>query len=98
MKAIQIKLPASLENLTLVDMAEPSQPGPDMGNGAVTDALNPAWLVAWRERGPTPPSQHEPHPCQGGGDGETAPVSAVAKAARPQRPKPNVQGFVEPLP
>ncbi|MFM8541691.1 MAG: zinc-dependent alcohol dehydrogenase family protein [Chakrabartia sp.] len=28
MKAIQIKLPASLENLMLVDMAEPREPGP----------------------------------------------------------------------
>lgn len=28
MKAIQIKLPASLENLMLVDMAEPPEPGP----------------------------------------------------------------------
>lgn len=68
-----------------------------MGNGAVTDALNPPWLAAWRERGPAPPAQREPHPCQGG-NGETATVSAVAEAAPPQRPKVNYQGFVEPLP
>jgi hypothetical protein len=52
---------------------------------SVTDALTPPWLVAWRERG------------QGGSD-ETATVSAVAEAVPPQRPKANVQGFVEPVP
>jgi len=68
-----------------------------MGNGAVTDALNPPGLAAWRERGPAPPAQCEQHPGQGG-SGETATVSAVAEAVPPQRPKPNYQGFVEPLP
>jgi len=63
----------------------------------VTDALNPAWLVAWRERGPAPPAQREPHPCQGG-NGETPTVSAVAEAQRPQRTTANYQGFVEPVP
>lgn len=53
--------------------------------------------VSADERGPAPPAQRERHPCQGG-SGETAPVSAVAEAAPPQRPKPNYQGFVEPLP
>lgn len=51
----------------------------------MTDALTPPWLVAWRERGQ-------------GGSGETAPVSAVAEAVRPQRTTANYQGFVEPLP
>lgn len=51
----------------------------------MTDALTPPRLVAWRERGQ-------------GGSGETATVSAVAEAVPPQRPKANVQGFVEPVP
>jgi hypothetical protein len=63
----------------------------------VTDALTPPWLVAWRERCPAPPAQREQQPRQGG-NGETATVSAVAEASRPQRPKVNYQGFVEPLP
>lgn len=52
----------------------------------------PAWLAAWRERGPQPPAQPRKHPGQGctGGEGRKA---AVAEAARP---KGNWQGFVEP--
>lgn len=55
----------------------------------------PAWLVAWRERGPAPPAQPQQRTRQGG-NGEPAPASAVAEAQRPRRPTINGQGFVEP--
>ena len=98
MKAIQIKLPASLENLTLVDMAEPLEPG----QGEIKVRIRASSLNfhdfgvvrTWPNAALSARASTLPR----GGDGETAPVSAVAKAARPQRPKPNVQGFVEPLP
>lgn len=61
----------------------------------VTGETAPAWLVAWRERGPAPPAQPRQRTRQGG-NGEPTPVSAVAEAQRPQRSKVDSFGFVEP--
>lgn len=69
---------------------------------AVTEPV-PQWLANWREQQrhpkprPQPRTQRIAAPRQGVG-GEPAPVSAVAEAARPQRPKGNFQGFVIPDP
>jgi len=61
----------------------------------VTAEAVPAWLAAWRERGPQPPAQPRQHPGQGCTGGAVR-NAAVAEAARPARPKANWHGFVEP--
>jgi hypothetical protein len=55
----------------------------------------PAWLRAWRERGPQPLAQPRTSARQGGGR-RAAASAAVAEAARPSRPKGNSLGFIEP--
>lgn len=65
------------------------------GVRAVSAEPVPAWLQAWRERGPAPPAQprkQHGQGCTGGGVRK----AAVAEAARPAAPKRNWQGFVIP--
>ena len=57
----------------------------------------PAWLRAWRERGPQPLAQTRPS-ARHGGSRRAAASAAVAEAARPSRPKGNSYGFIEPEP
>jgi len=66
-----------------------------MGYGPVSAEAVPAWLQAWRERGPAPPAQprkQHGQRCTGSGVRK----AAVAEATRPAAPKGNWQGFVEP--
>lgn len=55
----------------------------------------PGWLAAWRAQGEQPPAQRVAAPRQGY-NGDQGTVSPTAEAQRPQPPKANWQGFVEP--